>query len=367
MRNRILVLVILALVVGMIALMVDGCSDNNGDDNGNGNPPDTTEHPDTTKPDSTGFGTFELINTIDVDDVPTYTAAYENVLVSASNYRIRIFTLDSPEFPDEVGIYPEEYPYSSAIKSIAVYDTLLYIALENRKIVVLNIADPASPESIGVVTLLSPPQHIEYGDGMLFVGYLGINGSIVDISDPTAPALSGTIPVQFDASDYFNDMLYCVNSNDMVYEISIESAESAAIGQSCYTGGANLDVAVTGWGNLYVGRGVQTGFNTGAFYAYDVNQLGIIKYTEEMPGWTVDKVVTENNFVYILGNPSPFGTSDERLLKIYLAYHLDSIQVEHTATVDCCNCLQIHNNYLYAGARDAGGSGGFIYIYHHEY
>ncbi|MCD6594160.1 hypothetical protein J7L68_00585 [bacterium] len=369
MQNKIIVLAIAVLILVMMSFI--GCSKStNGDDNNNDNPPDTTETPDTTQPDSTGFGTLELVNTVVIDDAPSYFAFGDNILVSASSYRIRFFSLASQESPEEIGIYPTDYPYTNMIKSIVVHDTLLFFTLDypSRKIMILNITDPTSILLVGEIELVSTPQCIAYGDNMVFVGYgSSVNGSIIDVSNPATPAISGTILAKFGACDYFNHKLYCVNTDDMVYSVDIISQDSAYVEQSANTGGENLDVAVTPWGHLYIARGVQTGTNTGAFIAYDVNQLGLEQYSEQMNGWAVKNVDFENNFVYLLSRPAGGGAPMNYDLRIYFAYNLEQVQLAFEDTVIYGNCLGADNRYLYVGARSSTGEGGNIFVYHHEY
>ena len=370
MRNKILVLAIFILVLAMISFI--GCSkstnDNDSDDN---NPSDTTEVPDTTQPDSTGFGTFDSSNTVSVDDAPSYLEFGENILVSASSYRIRFFSLTDPESPAEIGIYPTDYPYTSMIKSVDVHDTLLFVALDYplRKIVILDIADPTSVSQLGELELVSTPQCIAYGDNMLFVGYgSSVDGSIVDVSDVSAPLISGSIPVKFSACDYFYRKLYCTNTDEyMVYSIDIISSDSAYVLQSANTGGQNLDISVTPWGHLYIARGVETGTNIGAFIAYDVNQIGLEQYSEEINGWAAKDIDFDNNFVYLLFRSTAGGSPMNYDLRVYFSYHLDQTQLAFEDTVVYGNCLAAENHYIYIGARSSTGEGGNIFIYHHSY
>ncbi|RKZ33594.1 hypothetical protein DRQ33_03925 [bacterium] len=367
MRNKIIVFSIFMLVIGMMILV--GCSKStDSDKDDNGTPPDTTQ-PDTTKPDSTAMGTLQQVYSLDTDEAPSYFDIDSSLLVYASSYRIRIYSVANPEIPQELSVYPPDYPYVNMISDVNLADTLLFFILDNpaKKLIVLNIADPYSPQQIGELEFTNTPQCIGYGNELIFVGYGGsLNGSIVDVSEPTIPVITGTIPCAFSACDYFNHKLYCTNINNMVYEVEVHSPISASVSQSANTGGENLDVAITPWGHLYIARGVQTGTNIGAFIAYYSDQIGLESYSEQINGWSVKNIDYDNNFVYLLLRPAGV-SSIYYELRVYFAYHLDQTTLAHQDSIIYANCLVAENNYLYVGTRSTTTSGGNILVFHHQY
>ncbi len=364
------IIITLFSILTLVMLTAAGCSseepttpDNNDNDN---NPPDTEVVDTTSQPDSTGYGTIELVNTVETSDFPSYFAYNDEVLAYASNYRVYIMSLDNPESPAEVGEFPPDYPYTSMIKDIDIYDSILVIALDYpaKKLVFVNVSDPSSPTQISEISLPQTPQGICATQYYVFVGYgTLVNGDIVNYSIPDSPEIIKDLPCAFETADYYNYKLYCTSTNGNVHKVDVTDIENPTV-QTANTGKQNLDIAVTPWGFLYIACGVQTGTNTGGFVIYDAEQMGIPEYSENIENYAAKNLDYQDNFVYLLLRPS-LGGSDY-VMKTYFVYHPDQAISFDEESVGLANCIAATNHYIYVGSRNLTG-GGQIYVFHHQY
>ncbi|MCD6530869.1 hypothetical protein J7K99_00310 [bacterium] len=356
------------VITAIFMLFAAGCSNENpsSPDNTDNSPPDT-EEVDTLQPDSTDFGTIELIDTIETSDFPAYFTHNDEVLIYASSYRVYIMSLDNPESPSEIAQFPPDYPYTSMIKDIDVHDNTLIIALDYpaKKLVFVDISDPSSPNQISELSLDFSPAGICASEYYVFVGYgTMVNGDIVNYSEPTAPAVIGELPCSFESADYFYYELYCCSStDDYVYQVDLEDISSPSA-QAIHTGKYGLDIKVTPWGNVYVACGVTPATNVGGFAIYSSDNFGIVRYSEDIDGYAATNVDFQDNFVYLLLRSSPGGT--DYSVRGYFSYHPDQTTQIFEQTLTSGNCVAATNHYVYVGARSTT-SGGVIYVFHHQY
>jgi len=368
MNAKIRALIALFGIAMLAAFIAVGCSNEEPAPSPDADNPADTTVADTTQPDSTGIGTFELVNTIETPEFPAYFVYNDSLLIYASSYIVKILSLESPDNPEEISQFPPDHPYTSMIKGIALSDTVLIVALDYpvRKLVFVNIADPYSPEQISELPLDNIPQSICASKYYVFVAYGAYsNGDIINYSDREHPCAIGEVPCGFEVADYFNYHLYCTGTNGYVYDVDLNDISSPQIVQTANTGKQNLDISITPWGHLYIACGVRAGSNTGGFIAYDSDQIGFEQYSEDIPGYAAKDVDYQDNFVYLLLRPAPGGT--EYLLRVYFSYHLDQTTQAFERTLTYGNCVAATNHYVYVGAMSTTSGGGVIYVFHHQY
>lgn len=359
MRNFILVICIVFLYAAIFLFI--GCGENeNNNHNGNGDN-DTTEVPDTTKPDSTGFGTMTLVNTISVENVPARAKIYSNLLItSTTNYNIEVFSLADPQNPQKVG----EYSLPAIIMDFVVTAQKVY-AISGNRLFVIGISTPSSPQYIGEYSFSSGSAScVAVGSRYAYVGLSTYSGFILDIVNPEQIRIVGTIPVPFSYCDYFNGMLYCATNSDAVYAIDVTDTNSPHMDASAGTGGQNLDIAVTPWGYLYIAAGTIPATNNGRFIAFDVRRFGLEMHSETIPGFAAKSLAFQDNFVYLLMRPTG---GIHYPLRTYFAYHIDDMQLAFTDSIIYGNDVAAGNGYVYVAARSSTGSGGAVFVYEHQY
>ena len=102
---------------------------------------------------------------------------------------VRLFDISDPTDPVDVGNYSR--PGSWAF-DVAARDSLLFVSFPYSTVAVLDVSNPSSPEEIGQVPVVDPFQIFLAGD-LLYVATRG-QPRIIDVSDPTQPAVVAFLP-----------------------------------------------------------------------------------------------------------------------------------------------------------------------------
>lgn len=102
---------------------------------------------------------------------------------------VRVFDISAPADPVDIGNYtlPGSWAYG-----LAARDSLVFVSFPYSTVGVLDVSNPASPVMIGQVDVANPYELFLDGD-LLFVSN-NEQPRIIDVSDPTQPAVIGVLP-----------------------------------------------------------------------------------------------------------------------------------------------------------------------------
>lgn len=145
---------------------------------------------------------------------------YENHLyIGAKSAGMYILNVDDPAHPVQVG----HLGLAGKTMKIIVEDSIAYVGDKTEMLKIVDVSDPAAPESIGCALTGGLLSVVKKDDYVYAIG--GYDVYVVDVTDPTSPAIVDTTPTQgtcIDATIYGDDV-FIAGEYDIVSDYSISN------------------------------------------------------------------------------------------------------------------------------------------------
>lgn len=162
-----------------------------------------------------GSAIFDVV----VEDYVAYLADISNGL--------RIADVSNTGDPFEIGSY-----YVNDVRSVEILEDVVYLAVPNSGIIIVNVSDPVSPSRFGVVSGTQAAINLHLGDKYLFFSCHNRGTKIMDIRDPFTPSLVGEYSISggesFQTHDH-GDLLFIADVLKGVRVLNISDPENPQI------------------------------------------------------------------------------------------------------------------------------------------
>ncbi|MFQ5500369.1 MAG: T9SS type A sorting domain-containing protein [Candidatus Zixiibacteriota bacterium] len=156
-----------------------------------------------------------LFNSFDI----TYqvNGVYEKngfLYVATERNGLHVYDVDDPKDPIQVGMAPliNQWGNSAFMKDVYIKGDLALVS--GHETFILNVSDPAAPDSLGVINTSASPYAMQIVDTL---AYLAVNGPvwIVDIADPANPHILIKHNIGSTTTDLYvrDNMMYLANED----------------------------------------------------------------------------------------------------------------------------------------------------------
>jgi hypothetical protein len=349
---------LLFLTFGTLFISCDS-NDNKKDDD----PPDTTQVPDTTRPDSTGAGVISLLGSFN-----GMSSVVEKGLVLVGNYmyvcnvrNISIVDVSNPSNPFEAARFPSTGEFRGYPTGLAVKNNFLYIKAGNGSsgsvLYACNIDNPLAPVKTDTLSLNRFGGNIVIDGNYAYLSAQDQGVYIVDVSNPTDLNLVNVFSVPGGmVGDVFcaDNTLFAVitTNNGFVRHIDITNPLSPSIINSSSTGGYPIN-CFSKRGYLHIANGVLPASSSGSFVIFNISSPYTPVFQDTLAS-SCRSVFVDGNYAYV---------TDRENLYVYEVYTPEHATCHHVINLSEGNAAGVYakDHIIYVTTREK------MRIFRHDY
>ncbi|MFP4459475.1 MAG: LVIVD repeat-containing protein [Candidatus Zixiibacteriota bacterium] len=323
-----IILLILGIVVSSFVL---SCDDNSTNSNDHDDLP-----ADTTMPDSTGAGIIEPVGELSISrGTRKGMAIKDDNLYICDMYHISVVDISDLASPSQIGRFPES-DLTRYATGVAIKDTILGVysmgSSSDGELNLASISNPTNPRELGSLALPRNNGNLVFKGDYALMPASEQGVFVVDISDPTSPAMHRTINISGSQiiSDISIGLDYLFVGIEMIksiriYDISDINSEIYMNSASTY---GKLEGSFFKYNNLFVANGTwQEPSDDAGFSIFSMEDLNSSIYADTLESTSCQDVYVDAVYAYVVYNDRPGG--DGNYLRVYGIYHPESPVLHH--------------------------------------
>jgi len=248
---------------------------------------------------------------------PISIATYDHYAVVGDALNgLLILDITNPQSPDSVGFYPMQRPWS-----IYVQGNYAYVAEIWEGLFIIDISNPSAPSLVGTYNPAGYDTDVYVRGGYAYVSTLSPGGlCVIDVSDPSNPTPIGNSPLPGETENLFIQGAYAflADGRSGLEIVNIENPSSPTLAGNLDTENYAFDVAVLG-NTAFV---IDDSSGVLAVDVTDPTQPSLLT-TFDTPGIS-RAVALDSNYLFV---------ADERSLLILRYDQADAIEAEDNLPV----------------------------------